>query len=233
MKKHCWMGSFWCCALASLQVAFAQGVAVPNRPNRPQPKVKVNIPLPKVQFLDVAAKAGLTAPNVSGPERDKQYIIETTGSGVALFDYDNDGWLDIFMVNGTTLAPPPKGLEPTSHLYRNNHDGTFADITQKAGVADSVGWKTGVTMADVNGDGKIDMYVSGVDYLDMHGRNVLYINNGDGSFTDRTREAGLEHAGYSTQALFFDYDGDGDLDVYLLDHSTHREREAGRGKREA
>ena len=79
-------------------------------------------------------------------------------------------------------------------------------------------------MADVNGDGKVDIYVTGVDYLTMHGRNVLYIHNGDGTFTDRTREFGLEHVGYSTQALFFDYDGDGDLDMYLLDHSTHTQR---------
>src|SRR5512146_1066200 len=77
-------------------------------------------------------------------------------------------------------------------------------------------------MADVNGDGLVDIYVSGVDYLTQHGRNVLYINNGDGTFTDRTKEYGLDHAGHSTQALFFDYDGDGDLDMYLLTHSTHR-----------
>src|SRR5439155_11530817 len=78
-------------------------------------------------------------------------------------------------------------------------------------------------MADVNGDGHIDIYVSGVDYLTMHGHNVLYINNGDGTFTDRTKEYGLDFAGYSTQALFFDYDGDGDLDMYLLNHSVHTE----------
>ena len=82
-------------------------------------------------------------------------------------------------------------------------------------------------MADVNGDGRVDIYVSGVDYLDQHGRNVLYINNGDGTFTDRTREYGLEHAGYSTQALFFDYDGDGDLDMFLLNHSVHTEHGGG------
>src|SRR4029077_13033982 len=92
------------------------------------------------------------------------------------------------------------------------------------GVADSDGWKTGVTMADVNGDGLVDIYVSGVDYLGMHGHNVLYINNGDGTFTDRTKEYGLDYAGFSTQALFFDYDGDGDLDMYLLTHSPHPER---------
>ncbi len=109
-------------------------------------------------------------------------------------------------------------------LYRNKGNYQFEDVTAKAGVADAEGWKTGVTMADVNGDGKIDIYVSGVDYLTVHGRNVLYINNGDGTFTDRTREYGLEHAGFSTQALFFDYDGDGDLDMYLLDHSTHSQR---------
>ncbi|HEX4682593.1 MAG TPA: VCBS repeat-containing protein, partial [Gemmatimonadaceae bacterium] len=92
-----------------------------------------------------------------------------------------------------------------------------------------VGWKTGVTMADVNGDGWIDIFVCGVDYLGVHGRNVLYINNGDGTFTDRTREYGLEFHGYSTQALFFDYDGDGDLDMYLLNHSVHDEHGAGTG----
>ncbi len=79
-------------------------------------------------------------------------------------------------------------------------------------------------MADVNGDGKLDIYVSAVDYLTIHGHNALYINNGDGTFTDRTKEYGLEHTGYSTQALFFDYDGDGDLDMYLVDHSTHTQR---------
>ena len=80
-------------------------------------------------------------------------------------------------------------------------------------------------MADVNGDGKIDIYVSGVDFLTMHGRNVLYINNGDGTFTDKTKEYGLGHSGYSTQAVFFDYDGDGDLDMYLLDHTVHTQQE--------
>lgn len=86
-----------CCLLTVVQITFAQGVAVPNRPNRPQPKVKLNVSLPKVNFQDIAAKAGLLAPNVSGPERDKKYIIETIGSGVALLDYDNDGWPDIYL----------------------------------------------------------------------------------------------------------------------------------------
>ncbi|HEY3114648.1 MAG TPA: VCBS repeat-containing protein, partial [Gemmatimonadaceae bacterium] len=142
------------------------------------------------------------------------YLYYYNGAGVAVGDIDGDGLPDLYFTSNLG----------SNKLYRNKGNYQFEDITDKAGVADSVGWKTGVTMADVNGDGKIDIYVSGVDYLTMHGRNVLYINNGDGTFTDRTREYGLEHVGYSTQALFFDYDGDGDLDMYLLDHSTHTQR---------
>ena len=142
------------------------------------------------------------------------YLYYYNGAGVAAGDIDGDGLPDLYFTSNLG----------SNKLYRNKGNYQFEDITQKAGVADSIGWKTGVTMADVNGDGKIDIYVSGVDYLSEHGRNVLYINNGDGTFTDRTKEFGLEHAGYSTQALFFDYDGDGDLDMYLLDHSTHTQR---------
>jgi len=142
------------------------------------------------------------------------YLYYYNGGGVAVGDVDGDGLPDLYFTSN--IGP--------NRLYRNKGNYQFEDITDKAGVADPDGWKTGVTMADVNGDGKIDIYVSGVDYLTMHGHNVLYINNGDGTFTDRTKEYGLEHVGYSTQAVFFDYDGDGDLDMYLLDHSTHAER---------
>ena len=142
------------------------------------------------------------------------YLYYYNGAGVAVGDVDGDGLPDLYFTSN--LGP--------NKLYRNKGNYQFEDITDKAGVADSIGWKTGVTMADVNGDGRLDIYVSGVDYLTMHGRNVLYINNGDGTFTDRTKEYGLDHVGYSTQALFFDYDGDGDLDMYLLDHSTHTQR---------
>ena len=142
------------------------------------------------------------------------YLYYYNGGGVAVGDIDGDGLPDLYFTSN--LGP--------NKLYRNKGNYQFEDITDKAGVADSIGWKTGVTMADVNGDGKIDIYVSGADYLGMHGRNVLYINNGDGTFTDRTKEYGLDHVGYNTQALFFDYDGDGDLDMYLLDHSTHAQR---------
>jgi len=145
------------------------------------------------------------------------YLYYYNGGGVAVGDVDGDGLQDLYFTSN--LGP--------NKLYRNRGNYNFEDITDKAGVADADGWKTGVTMADVNGDGRVDIYVSAVDYLGMHGRNVLYINDGDATFTDRTKEYGLEFVGYATQALFFDYDGDGDLDMYLLNNSTHREREIG------
>jgi enediyne biosynthesis protein E4 len=141
------------------------------------------------------------------------YLYYYNGGGVAAGDIDGDGLIDLYFTSNLG----------SNHLYRNLGNFRFEDITAKAGVADSIGWKSGVTMADVNGDGKLDIFVSGVSYLGMPGRNVLYINNGDGTFTDRTKEYGLDFAGYSTQAAFFDYDGDGDLDMYLLNSSTFSE----------
>jgi hypothetical protein len=178
---------------------------------------------PKLFELLKPEATGITFANTLPEKPDfnlLNYLYYYNGAGVAVGDIDGDGLPDLYFTSNLG----------SNRLYRNKGNYHFEDITQKAGVADSIGWKTGVTMADVNGDGKIDIYVSGVDYLNEHGHNVLYINNGDGTFTDRTREYGLEHVGYSTQALFFDYDGDGDLDMYLLDHSTHKEREAGGGK---
>jgi hypothetical protein len=145
------------------------------------------------------------------------YMYYYDGGGVAVGDVNNDGLPDLYFTSN--VGP--------NRLYLNKGDYRFEDVTERAGVADPDGWKTGVTMADVNGDGYVDIYVSGVDYLTMHGHNVLYINNGDGTFTDRTKEYGLDFTGLSTQALFFDYDGDGDLDMYLLTHSPHPERTPG------
>ena len=137
------------------------------------------------------------------------YLYFYNGGGVAAGDVDGDGLVDLYFTSN--LGP--------NRLYRNLGGFRFEDVTDRAGVADSGGWKSGVTMADVNADGRLDIYVSGVDD-EMRGRNVLYINNGDGTFSDRTGEYGLAFTGYGTQAAFFDYDGDGDLDMYLLNSST-------------
>lgn len=145
------------------------------------------------------------------------YLYYYNGGGVAVGDVDGDGKQDLYVSSN---------LE-SNRLYRNLGDFRFEDITQKAGVAGPPGWKTGVSMADVNGDGALDIFVSAVNYLSMQGRNVLYLNDGHGVFTDRTEEYGLSFAGFSTQALFFDYDRDGDLDLYLLNHSVHTERQIG------
>ena len=145
------------------------------------------------------------------------YLYFYDGGGVAAGDVNGDGLPDLYFTSNLGK----------NRLYLNKGDYRFEDVTDRAGVPGAGGWTTGVTMADVNGDGRLDLYVSGVSYLTKRGHNVLYINNGDGTFTDRTTEYGLDFAGYSTQAVFFDYDGDGDLDMYLLNHSTHGELPTG------
>jgi hypothetical protein len=163
-----------------------------------------------VNFVDIAEHAGLTAITESGGDKTKRYVLETTGSGAAFFDFDNDGWPDIFLVNGSRLEGFPKGQEPTSHLYRNNHDGTFADVTQKAGVG-LIGWGQGVCAGDYDNDGFVDLFVT------FWGHDVLLHNNGDGTFTDVTRKAGLWHddVRWSTGCSFLDYDRDGHLDLFI------------------
>src|SRR5215831_534561 len=131
-------------------------------------------------FTDISREAGLSgAVNVFGGVAKKQYILEETGCGVALCDYDNDGWLDIFLVNGTRLEGFPPDQAPTNRLFKNNRDGTFSDVTTKAGLIHS-GWGQGVCIGDYDNDGYEDLFVA------YFGKNVLYHNNGDGTFTDVT-----------------------------------------------
>jgi hypothetical protein len=145
------------------------------------------------------------------------YLYYYNGGGVAAGDVDGDGRPDLYFTSNLGK----------NRLYLNKGGYRFEDVTDKAGVGGPGGWKTGVAMADVNGDGRLDLYVSTVTYLGLKGKNALYINNGDGTFTDQAEAMGLAHVGYSTQALFFDYDRDGDLDLFLLGHSTHTERGIG------
>jgi hypothetical protein len=170
-------------------------------------------PKPLAHFTDIAKKAGLTAPVVFGGVDTKRYIIETTGTGVAIFDYDNDGWPDIFIVNGTSLDAPASGKLPTSHLYHNNHDGTFTDVTKKAGLTHS-GWGQGVCVGDYDNDGWEDLYVT------YYGKNILYHNNGDGTFIDVSEKAGVAGSGkaWGNGCAFVDYDRDGHLDLMVANY---------------
>jgi hypothetical protein len=190
---------------------FVSEVCAPSLlPQSPQRSESVQ-PDKIAYFVDEAAKAGLTARNVFGGVDAKKYIIETTGTGVAIFDYDNDGWPDIFIVNGTTLDPLAKGTAaPTNHLYHNNHDGTFTDVTAKAGLAHT-GWGQGVCIGDYDNDGNEDLFVT------YYGKNVLYHNNGNGTFTDVSEKAHVSGTGgaWSTGCAFVDYDRDGKLDIFV------------------
>ena len=163
-------------------------------------------------FIDVADKAGLTALNVFGGVDTKKYIIETTGTGVAMFDYDNDGWPDIFVVNGTTLEGFPPDQAPTNHLYHNNHDGTFTDVTAKAGLT-ATGWGQGVCAGDYDNDGWEDLYVT------YYGKNRLY-HNDHGVFTDVAEKAGVAGTGkaWGTGCAFVDYNRDGRLDLMVANY---------------
>jgi hypothetical protein len=162
-----------------------------------------------VVFSDVAKSAGLAGFHLTSGDDRKQYILETTGAGVAIIDYDNDGWQDIYLVNCGTLealrgtAPPPKAA-----LFHNNHDGTFTDVTAKAGVANER-WGMGAVVGDYDNDGWPDLYVTNF------GKNRLYHNNGDGTFTDVAEKAGVAISKWSTGATWGDYDRDGYLDLFV------------------
>ena len=167
-----------------------------------------------VVFTDVTSAAGLSgARNISGSVAEKQLLLEEMGGGVALFDYDNDGWLDIFLVNGTGFDPAVRDRHPTSYLFHNNRDGTFTDVTQKAGLTRS-GWGQGCCVGDYDNDGYDDLFVS------YWGRNVLYHNNGDGTFTDVSEKAGVggSEGRWGAGCCFLDYDKDGHLDLFVANY---------------
>jgi len=188
---------------------YAQGMASPTRAPRPASKIETNLPPIKVDFRDLAEQAGLTAKMVSGGDTAKKYIIEATGTGVVLFDYDNDGLVDIFLVNAAQLDETP-GPKPTSHLYRNLGGLKFEDVTVKAGLA-RPGWGQGACAADYDNDGHRDLLVT------YYGHSVLYHNEGNGTFRDVTESAGLSspRIRWDTGCSFFDYDLDGKLDLVI------------------
>jgi hypothetical protein len=166
---------------------------------------------PFSRFVDVGAAAGFTQTMVFGEVGHATYIIEIMGAGCAFFDYDNDGWMDIFVLGGRRLGGAPAGA--SNRLYHNNRDGTFTDITAKAGLLDS-GWAYGVCVGDYNNDGFEDLFVT------YFGQNRLYRNNGDGTFTDVTAKAGLldAHSRFSTGCTFLDYNRDGLLDLFVANY---------------
>jgi hypothetical protein len=164
-------------------------------------------------FIDVAKSSGLNAKTIYGGEHKNRYLLETTGCGVAFYDFDHDDWVDIFLVNGTRLEGFPKGQEPVSHLFKNNRDGTFTDITAGSGITRS-GWGQGCCVGDYDNDGLDDLFVS------YYGQPSLYKNHGNGKFTDVTAKAGLTQTRqrWNSGCAFLDYDKDGHLDLFVANY---------------
>jgi hypothetical protein len=186
----------------------------------PQRSMPDATPAWPVRFTDVAGRAGLREPTVYGGMDRKRFIIETNGAGVALFDYDDDGWLDALMLSGTRLTEGtreemkyPAGSGPTNRLYRNSRDGTFQDVTDAAGLR-RTGWASGVCAGDYDNDGRIDLF------LTYYGQNVLYRNRGGGRFEEQTSRAGLATKGtrWGSGCTFVDYDRDGRLDLFVANY---------------
>jgi hypothetical protein len=166
---------------------------------------------PFSRFVDVAAAAGLTHPTIYGENEKSAYILEVMGAGCAFIDYDNDGWIDIFMLSGRRLEGVPAGA--SNRLYKNNRDGTFTDVTEKAGLSDS-GWAMGVCVGDYDNDGFDDLFVT------CYGQNRLYHNNGNGTFTDVTEKAGLLQPGirYASGCTFIERNRNGLLDLFVANY---------------
>ena len=194
-------------ASLSLGFLFVFGAAWPETKFRPVGAPQA-LPSTGVTFVDVAEEAGLRFQHVSG-SKEKRYILEAMGSGIAWLDYNRDGWPDLYLVNGGRWPELLQGKSRVSNaLYRNNGDGTFSDVTEKAGVGDR-NWGMGVAVGDYNNDGWDDLYLCNYD------SNRLYRNNGDGTFSDVTARAGVGDRRWNMSASFADYDNDGWLDLYV------------------
>ena len=187
------------------------GQGVVSRKAKAEPRMAPSGRPFNARFTDIAKEAGLVLPVVYGEADHKDYILETVGCGCAFFDYDNDGWMDIFLLSGSSLAGAPAGA--SNRLYRNNRDGTFTDVTEKAGLR-FTGWASGVCVGDYNNDGWEDLFCT------FYGQNKLYRNNGDGTFTDVTKQAGLENSKtrWGAGCTFVDYNRDGHLDLFISNY---------------
>ena len=209
---RCLPGVFICCAALQGPARVAgQGVASSNATPAPRGTLSGR-PFP-IKFVDVGRAAGLDMKFTYGGDESKKYIIEANGSGVAFLDYDNDGWLDLFLVNGSRLEGFGDQPSPTSRLYRNSRDGRFIDVTEKAG-AGHAGWGGGVCAGDVDNDGDLDLFVA------YWGPNRLYVNSGAGTFTEVAARSGVAGPAkeWSSGCTFLDYDRDGLLDLFVTSY---------------